>query len=448
VQLDSLSRRTNASNRLRPPSANMAAGDRCDLCSGTMSANRQRDMVESNLTADKQGAIDRCIERSDKPKLLIASRIFGASGQPWLWRQVVGLRGFQKELLCWERHNPETQPTAGISVQVLAGDPGPYDSAGRWLYRLRNLPGRNFYAAIGQERRELTELLRRERPALILCNFGDIAMRLLPVALGEGVPVVAYFHGDFLFVSNRWYRWSLGRCLRQLAAIVVVTQAERQWMLEHGASKDRVYVIPCGAPTDIFRPGVRKSGAVRFVMASRLANEKGCDLSIKAFAALAADVPGAELQIYGDGPARGDLQNLVDVLGLTERVFFHGYVDERRLAEALPSCDVFIQHSLRKEGSPVSIVEAMACGLPVVATPVGGITDQVVEGKTGLLVAERDVRGMAAAMRRLACNSELRMSFGHAGRQRAVEMNDSSLQTRRLEQVLRAARANPRASTL
>jgi glycosyltransferase involved in cell wall biosynthesis len=392
----------------------------------------------------KRGRVNDCgVEHSDHPKLLIASRLFGASGQPWLWRQVVGLSGFRKELLCWERQNPLTQPAGDVSVQVLPGDPAPYDSSGRWWFRLRNLWGRNFYAAIGRERRQLATLLRRQRPAVILCNFGDIAMRLLPVAWREGIPVVAYFHGHFGFLNNRWYRWSLSRCLRRFSAIVVLTKAERRWMLDHGVPEDKLHVIPCGAPTEMFRPGTRNLGrTVRFVMVSRLVGQKGCDLSIKAFARLASDVTDAELHIYGDGPARNDLQHLVGALGLKAKVFFHGYVEEREMAEALPSYEVFIQHSLQNEGFPVSIAEAMACGLPVVATPVGGIIEQVVEEKTGLLVEERDVGGMAAAMRRLACDPQLRRSLGQAGRDRAVNQYDSSLQTRRLEQVLLGVTGN------
>jgi len=374
---------------------------------------------------------------SNSPKLLIATRVFGASGQPWLWRQAVGFTRFQKELLCWRRLNSSTQPVNDFSVQVLGEDLAPYDGARRWLYRLRNLPKLNFYASIGPEQGRISELLRGHRPELILCYFGDIAMRLLPIARRESIPLVAYFHGDFSFLTNRWYRWSLRTTLPQFAAIVVVTRAEYRWMLDHGVPESRLHLIPCGAPTDVFLPCPRKqSGTVRFVMVSRLSQDKGCDLSIKAFAHVNSQIPDTELHIYGDGPTRQSLEHLVNMLGVTQQVRFHGYIEEQRLVELLPCCDVFIQHSLLKEGSPVSIAEAMACGLPVIATPVGGIADQIAHGHTGFQVAEGDVCGMADAMQRLAYDAVLRNQLGLAGRERALKLYDSTILARRLEQVL------------
>lgn len=390
------------------------------------------------------GIADRRLPtQANTSKLLIAARVLGASGQPWLWRQVVNLGGFDRQLLCWQRRTTGRDPLSQFSLHVMPHAAAPYDDAGRWRHRIRNLAGRNFYAAVGQERRQLEALLRQEKPGVILCYFGDIAMRILPVAKAAGIPVVAYLHGDFLFVSNRWYRWSLCRCHCDFAAIVVVTEAERRWLLANGVPADKLHVIPCGAPTEVFRPRPGKpAGRVRIAMASRLVDEKGCHYAVEAFSRIVADLMGVELHVYGDGPERNNLQQQVDRLGLNGQVFFHGYVGEQQMAETLPFYDIFIQHSLRKEGSPVVIAEAMACGLPVVATSVGGVVDQVIDGKTGFLVAEHDVDGMAAAMRRLAGDPELRQRLGQAGRKRAVESYDSSRLTRRLEQLLMDV-ANP-----
>src|SRR5208282_4537794 len=186
--------------------------------------NKTNEVICSMQRGGKCGPLDR-------PEVLIVSQGFGSSGQPWLWRQVVGLREVRTAVLCWKRYNAAAYPANDASEHVLAYEPAPYDGAKRWWLRLRNLPRGNFYATVGQERRELIELLRRKRPAAIVCYLGDVAMRLLPVARLVGIPLVAYFHGEFLFVSNRWYRWSLYQCLRHFAAIIVVTEAERKWML-------------------------------------------------------------------------------------------------------------------------------------------------------------------------------------------------------------------------
>lgn len=369
---------------------------------------------------------------------MIATRVFGASGQPWMWRQVTGLSGFAKEVVCWERQNAASQATADIEEHVLGGLVAPYDTRERWLHRLRNLHHGNFYAATGKERSSLQALLASSKPDLILCNFGDIAMRMLPSASTAGIPLVAYFHGDFSFVRNRWYRWSLTRCLRGFSAIVVVTDAEKQWLVRHGVPAETVHLIPCGAPTRLFQPRQdRSDDQVRFVMASRLSEDKGCDISIEAFARVAALNPNARLDIYGDGPTRAKLEALVGKLGLEARVRFHGYVDEACLARALPQHDVFIQHSRIKEGSPVAIVEAMACALPVVATAVGGIPDQVEPGRTGFLVADGDGEGMSAAMLKLAGDTALRKRLGGEARRQAMLRHDADTQTRRLGAVLR-----------
>jgi len=381
---------------------------------------------------------DGCEEYFNEPKLLIVSRLFGASGQPWLWRQVMGLGRFRTELVCWERHNPVAYPARDVSVKTLQGDPAPYDGAGRWWHRLRNLPGRNFYAAVGRERHNLSELVPRIKPNVVLCYFGDIAMRLAPVTRQAGVPLVAYFHGDFQFLDNRWYRWSLAPMVRCFAAIVVVNEIEREWMLRHGVQEEKLHKIPCGAPTDLFRPRDRPSeGPVRFVMVSRLSPAKGCEWSIRAFAQVARKAPSCQLHIYGDGPLKKPLQRLVSDLGMGDLTSFHGWVDERRLVAELPSYDVFLQHSLEKEGFGVSIVEAAACELPVVVTAVPGIADEhVVDGQTGLCVPEKNASAMAAAMLELARSPDLRQRLGKAGRERAVTLYDSAVQTRRLEQVL------------
>jgi glycosyltransferase involved in cell wall biosynthesis len=373
------------------------------------------------------------------PDLLILTRQLGASGQPWMWRQVTGLQGFAKRVAYWRRENPDSQPQTDFEEVQLFGDPAPYDGPGRWLLRCRNALRGNYYASVGRERRQISELMARKRPDVVLCYFGDVAMRILPTALEKQVPVVAYLHGDFLFNTHRWYRSSLLRSLPHFAAVVVVTTAERDWLHGVGVPSHKIHVVPCGAPINVFRPATHTSRAdVRFIMASRLSEEKGCHLSLMAFSKFVKSHPSVRLSVFGDGPQRPDLEKMAADLGLTSQIDFHGYVNQTDLAAQMTNHDIFIQHSLRKEGSPVSIVEAMASGLPVISTPVGGIADLVLDRETGLVVKEGDVNSMAEAME-LLIDAKVRRTMGRAAVARARTYFNSDVQTEILGRVLVAA---------
>ena len=373
--------------------------------------------------------------------VVVAVKELGPPHSPWLWRQITSMASLDMEVLYWKPPGMQGLPEIGVPLHVLDADPHPYDGRGRWLGRVANLRGRNFYAALGDEVAEVRAVMQSLEPAVILCYYGEIALRTIDVADRLGIPVIAYFHGDFGFKHNRWYRWSLERRLGRFAEVVVVTEEERAWMLAAGAAPEHVHVIPCGGPTSQFLPRRhREPGGVRFVMASRLADEKGCRESIAAFEEVASAQGDATLDVYGDGPELADLRVLVDERGLADRVTFHGHVDSETLARELAHYDVFVQHSLYREGSPVSIVEAMACALPVVATTVGGNVDLVVDGSTGFLVPERDVSAMALAMLRLASSSALRDQMGRRARVRAVESFDSDDMTIRLERLVASIR--------
>jgi glycosyltransferase involved in cell wall biosynthesis len=339
-------------------------------------------------------------------------------------------------ILYW-KISPSDRPVTGAPVHIIDAEAMPFAGKKRWGYRLINLASGNFFAALRRERRALSELIIALKPAAILCYYGEVALRLVDTAGHLRVPLIAYFHGDFTYYHDRWYRWSLANRYRDFAAIVVVTQEERAWMRANGVPDHRLHVIPCGVPTSTFLPkDHRGEGEVRFAIASRLASEKGCKESVLAFAEVVSLRTDVALHIYGDGPERSALEDLVKARGLNGLVTFHGHVDEQTLVSELADCDVFLQHSLNREGSSVSIAQAMSCGLPVVVTELGGNVDQVIPGKTGFLVAQHDVAGMARAMAELAGDVVLRRTMGQNGRRRAVEFFDSSTMTDRLQQLI------------
>jgi glycosyltransferase involved in cell wall biosynthesis len=395
-------------------------------------------------SGDGRQGLDGKSEKDRHPLTVVAIKEIGPPHSQWMWRQISTLPSLELHIMYWMPPDVRHVPAIGVPVHVLDADPTPYDGKGRWAFRAANLRGRNFYAARGREKREIKKLLQSLSPSSLLCYYGEMALRTIDVAHELGIPTIAYFHGDFGFKRNRWYRWSLRRRLRRFAEVIVVTEEERAWMLGAGVPRERIHVIPCGAATDSFLPlPERPPGGVRFVMASRLADEKGCRESIAAFAEVAANSRDASLDIYGSGPELSELVRLVEAHQLADRVTFHGHVDSATLATALPRYDVFIQHSLYREGSPVSIAEAMACGLPVVATAVGGNVDLVVDGATGFIVAERDIPAMAQAMRRLTESAALREHMGRTARIRVVESFDAMGMTSRLEQLVHRVGAIP-----
>jgi glycosyltransferase involved in cell wall biosynthesis len=380
---------------------------------------------------------------------LIASLQWGVSSEVWIRRQIAGFKRIRPEVVCWERRGAEAPANEGVPVHLMNFEPQPMEQRSRWLLRLRNAAHGNFYGSVGGELRALRQLLRTTGAQVILCHFGHMALRLLPAATACGVPLVAHFHG--LDVSsglrNRWYRTSLLRHLSRFAAIVVVGSHQRQWMIEHGVPPERVHLIPCGVPTAFFSPAprpARASGPLRIAAVSRLVPWKGIAETIRAVAEARSQGIAAELRVVGDGDQRAELEALVGQLLLNDHVTFLGPRDPAFVRELLNESDVFVQHSLTSatgwcEGFGVSIAEAAAMELPVIATRSGGIPDQVLDGETGILIAERDVAGMAAALVSLARSPDLRARLGRAGRQRMVAHFDVDQQVARLEAVMLAA---------
>jgi glycosyltransferase involved in cell wall biosynthesis len=165
------------------------------------------------------------------------------------------------------------------------------------------------------------------------------------------------------------------------------------------------------------RPG--DPGPLRVLAVGRLRAPKDFRTLVRAVAALGPHA--CRVLVAGEGPDRPLLAAEIDALGLRGRVVLAG--ERHDVARLLAYAHVFVLPS-RSEGHPVSVLEAMAAGVPVVASRVGGIPEQVADGETGLLVEPGDVDGLAAALRRLAADPALRRRLGEAGRARAEEAFD------------------------
>jgi glycosyltransferase involved in cell wall biosynthesis len=181
--------------------------------------------------------------------------------------------------------------------------------------------------------------------------------------------------------------------------------------------------------------GLSESLIVGF--AGRLVPLKRADCLVEAAQSLANQMP-AQFVVLGDGPLRGALEQQAACLG--DRFRFVGWQESRMWMAAF---DLLVLPS-ESEGLPLCVLEAMACGIPVIATPVGGVPEAVVEGETGLLVPPGDTGALSRAIERLAADSAMRRQMGRAGRHRVEKLFDASAVARRFEALYSRLAASPR----
>ena len=285
--------------------------------------------------------------------------------------------------------------------------------------------------------RVLRETWEESPPDLVHAHFWMSARASVGAAAPLGIPVVVTFHA--LGVVKRRHQGASdtsppGRIaeeesLARRADYVVATSTDEVFeLLRMGVDLRRVAVVPCGVDLDLFRPDgptePRRDGLRRVVVVSRLVQRKGVGNVISAL----AELPGAELVVAG-GPERARLEEdpearrlmaLATELGVADRVDFRGRVERADLPALLRSADAV---ACVPWYEPFGIVplEAMACGIPVVASAVGGLLDTVVDGVTGIHVPPRSPERLAEVLRSLLAGPGLRDSLGRAAAERARE---------------------------
>jgi glycosyltransferase involved in cell wall biosynthesis len=267
-------------------------------------------------------------------------------------------------------------------------------------------------------------LIRAWRPDVVHVRNGwawpEAAAAWL-LALRQG-RLVFSFHGWDRVSRLPWRRAFLYRQLARITPALATISAETgsRFAEEAGIAPGRFTVLDSGIDVERFRPAESRKPGGRLVLGcvSRLDPIKAHDILIDAFArALDGGERDLELRLLGDGPTRADLERLVAERGLTDRVRFLGM--RRDIAEQLRELDVFVLSS-RREGRPIAIMEAMASGLPVIATRVGSVPGLIGDGRAGVLVEPGDAAGLAHAIVGLADDPLARSRFAAESRRLAV----------------------------
>ena len=299
----------------------------------------------------------------------------------------------------------------------------------------RQVPKDELLPHMGEFSHELVRAWTAERPDVAHAHFWMSGKATVAAAMVPGVPVVQTFHA--LGVVKRRHqgvadtsppqRLAVEADLVRQADRVVATAAEEVFELARlGADPRRVAVVPCGVDLDRFHPDgprePRRAGVRRVVVVGRLVERKG----LADLVAALVDLPDVELVVAGGPPADevdGDpeatrIRSLADRAGVAERVSLRGRVGREELPALLRSADTVACVPWYEPFGLVAL-EAMACGVPVVASAVGGLCDTVVDGVTGLHVPPRRPDALAATLGRLLDDDALRHRLGQAGAERA-----------------------------
>lgn len=285
---------------------------------------------------------------------------------------------------------------------------------------------------------------RRSRPDVVLVPHFQRA----PLVLGpwfarlSGVPanVIAVHNMDMHRVGERALPWYVVETLRVTSGLALLVPSQSDYLREHeGVGRfpwRRVpeYVVPNGIripelPTPAERAEVRREFGfddddVVAVIVARITSVKGHDLLLRALARLAPQHPRLKVLVVGEGPLREERAALAEELGVTDRVVFAGL--RRDVPHLLAGADLGVLPS-KHEGVPMSVIEQMAAGLPVVASAVGGLPDIVGDGEEGFLVPPGDLDALTRRLGDLVADADKRRSFGTLARQRAER--DYSIET-------------------
>lgn len=267
---------------------------------------------------------------------------------------------------------------------------------------------------------ELVRLIRRTRPHVVHANSSKAGVLGRLAAALTRVPIRIFTVHGWAFkahhgTASRLYLWA-DRLVRPLTTrIVCVAETEREVGLRaRTCTAEQAVVIRNAVDTSAAARAVPAGGPPLLVSVGRLKEPKDFLTLVRAAGRLHGDF---RLRVLGDGPDRAEVVAEIEQLGLRDRVELAGEVDD--VPRHLAAADAFVLSS-RSEGMPMSILEAMAAGLPVVATRVGGIAELVADGETGLLVPAGDAAALAAALQRLVDDEALRKALGARGRERAV----------------------------
>lgn len=344
---------------------------------------------------------------------------------------------------------------SGNKHVLYGGDFPLYDEQGRfliptklgllsYLFQKRILKRQH----IAVRNKALGNYLLEKKIHVVLAEYGMVGAQVTQTCQSQGIPLIVHFHGMDAHRTALLakYRDRYLRLFSYSSAIVAVSGTMSKQLIKLGAPAEKVHLIPYGVDYEYFQ-FARHAQELHFVSVGRLVEKKAPIATIQAFALLAKRYPQATLSIVGDGPLMRMAQDEVAKLQLTGQIHFLGVLKHTAIRDLLASAYAYVQHAVQAadgdmEGTPNTILEAAAMGLPIVSTRHAGIQEAVIDGKTGFLVDEHAVERMADRLIVLAESPQLADDMGKAGRAHILANYDVKKQIAKLDALIRETAKN------
>jgi glycosyltransferase involved in cell wall biosynthesis len=285
-----------------------------------------------------------------------------------------------------------------------------------------------------------------ELPDVAYVEYGTSAVLCYKYFVEKKIPFVVHVHGfDVTSATNdAYYLKELKKAFFYAAAVITPSQHLKRIVIQQGCLANKVKSIYPVTSLDHIKPidfANRRSMTPTISFLGRLTQKKNPIALIYSFNNVLKKVPNAKLNVFGDGELRGEVEKLIDSFGICKSVRLFGAVDQSVAFKAMENSHIYVQHSVTslsgdQEGFPVSLAEAAAHSLPLVSTIHSGITENVIDGKTGFLVQEHDFETMAEKIIYLIEHPDVAEEMGKAGRKHIMELCASGKRVRQIKELL------------
>lgn len=279
-----------------------------------------------------------------------------------------------------------------------------------------------FQNASNANKTAVVNSLKKNKIEVALIEYGTHAYTMLPTIQKAGIPMVVHFHGYDASMPEVIEKCKNYAAVFQYASgIIAVSKIMEALLLNLGCPRKKLVYNVYGPQPEFLEVNPTFSKK-QFVAIGRFTDKKAPYYTILAFKKVVEKHPDAQLIMAGDGQLLNTCKNLVKFLNLEQQVIFAGVITPEKYRHLLSESLGLVQHSIATErgdmeGTPLSVLEASAAGLPVVATRHGGIKDVIINTTTGLLCDEHDVDAMAASLITLLDNTEYAKALGIAGKE-------------------------------